>query len=145
MSVPRSEIRRVTTAWVERAEEDLRLARHAFTLRTAIPYRLVAYHAQQCAEKYLKAYLVSRQVEFPFTHDIAAILDLVARHAPWAAALDEARDLTVFSTSTRYPKIGSRVAAADARRAVTLAEKVRTTVKKVLVEEGSLRPARRRK
>jgi len=28
------------------------------TMKTSVPYRLVAYHAQQCAEKCLKAYLV---------------------------------------------------------------------------------------
>jgi hypothetical protein len=40
------------------ADEDLRLARHAFKLKSATPYKLIAYHAQQCAEKCLKAYLV---------------------------------------------------------------------------------------
>lgn len=29
------------------------------------PYRLIAYHAQQCAEKYLKAYLVYHDIDFP--------------------------------------------------------------------------------
>jgi HEPN domain-containing protein len=41
--------------WLRHADDDLRLAHHAFKLRSAVPYKLIAYHAQQSAEKYLKA------------------------------------------------------------------------------------------
>src|SRR4029453_6914324 len=34
------------------------------------------FHAQQCAEKYLKALLVSRRQAFPRTHDVVALHDL---------------------------------------------------------------------
>ena len=44
-------------AWVERAEEDYAIAR--FALRRKPPFTYSAcFHAQQCAEKYLKALLV---------------------------------------------------------------------------------------
>lgn len=49
--------------WTRSADEDLRLARHGLSLKSACPYRLIAYHAQQCAEKYLKAFLVSEGVD----------------------------------------------------------------------------------
>jgi HEPN domain-containing protein len=39
---------------------------------------IVAFHCQQAVEKYLKALLVRRQVEFQKTHDIAKLLDRVA-------------------------------------------------------------------
>jgi hypothetical protein len=51
MSVRRKDIVLNVRQWIERAEEDLRLANHAMTMKTSVPYRLVAYHAQQCAEK----------------------------------------------------------------------------------------------
>lgn len=51
MSVRRKDIVLNVRQWIERAEEDLRLAKHAMTMKTAVPYRLVAYHAQQCAEE----------------------------------------------------------------------------------------------
>ena len=38
------------------------------------------FHAQQCAEKYLKALLVSRRQAFPRTHDVVALHDLCRRH-----------------------------------------------------------------
>jgi HEPN domain-containing protein len=63
MSAIEAEIRRKVIQWLNYADEDIQLARHALTLSTGVPYRLVAYHAQQCAEKCLKAYLVLRRKE----------------------------------------------------------------------------------
>ena len=45
-------------------------------------YENVGFHAQQSAEKFIKAFLVSRQTEFPKTHDIALLRQLVARVDP---------------------------------------------------------------
>lgn len=67
MSATRKDIGLNVRQWIERAQEDLRLSKHAMTMSTAIPYRLVAYHAQQCAEKCLKAYLVAGLTDFPYT------------------------------------------------------------------------------
>ena len=43
---------KVVKQWVKQAKEDLRLAKHAFTLSSGVPFNLIAYHAQQCAEKW---------------------------------------------------------------------------------------------
>ncbi|HEY64907.1 MAG TPA: HEPN domain-containing protein [Caldilineae bacterium] len=56
-------------AWVKRAEEDYLMARSALRRKTPLTYS-AGFHAQQCAEKYLKAILVSRGVVFPKTHDL---------------------------------------------------------------------------
>jgi HEPN domain-containing protein len=70
MSAPEAEVLRKVRQWLAYADEDLRLARHGLTLTIGTPpYRLIAYHAQQCAEKCLKAYLVLRHVDFPCTHN----------------------------------------------------------------------------
>ena len=48
-------------------------------LQDAEPIReSIAFHCQQAAEKYLKAFLVSRRIEFPKTHSIGRLLDLVS-------------------------------------------------------------------
>ena len=41
--------------WIEKAEGDLRNAEHTLTLEQDCPLDTVCFHAQQCAEKYLKA------------------------------------------------------------------------------------------
>ena len=82
MSVDPTEVRRKVSQRAAYADEDLSLARHGLTLESEVPYRLIAYHAQQCAEKYLKAYLVSRGVDFPYTHNIARLVELCAAPSP---------------------------------------------------------------
>jgi len=49
MNAINDEIIKKVYQWTTYAEEDLRLARHALTLSTGCPYRLIANHAQQCA------------------------------------------------------------------------------------------------
>jgi len=53
--------------WFEIAEEDFHLAKHSFVISSPVPYRLIAYHCQQSAEKYLKGLLVYFQIDFPYT------------------------------------------------------------------------------
>ena len=76
-----SEILRKVIQWLKYGDEDLRLARHGLTLTSGVPYRLIAYHAQQCAEKYLKAFLVYHRIDFPYTHNIGRLLELCAENA----------------------------------------------------------------
>ena len=60
-SPERSEIIR---QWVRKAENDLRNAEHTLTMKEGCPFDLVCFHAQQCAEKYLKAWLVFLGIGF---------------------------------------------------------------------------------
>lgn len=103
MTVPRNEILAKVREWAAHADDDLRVARHTLTLADECPYRLVAYHAQQCAEKYLKAYLVLGGIDFPFTHNIARLLELCAESADWAQQLKDAEEPTPFAITVRYP------------------------------------------
>lgn len=56
--------------WVCKAEEDLTAAAFSLKLGRSCPTAIVCFHARQCAEKYLKAFLVHQGVTFPKTHDI---------------------------------------------------------------------------
>ena len=64
------ELGKKSRKWISYAEQDLRLAKNGLTISSSCPYRLIAYHAQQCAEKYLKSYLVFKQLDFPYTHNM---------------------------------------------------------------------------
>lgn len=123
-----AEIRRKVIQWLSYADEDLRLARHALTLATGVPYRLVAYHAQQCAEKSLKAYLVSHRIDFPYTHNISRLLELCRDKAHWCVDLLDAEVLSVYAITTRYPGEDEEVTRDEALRAIELAESVKDLV-----------------
>ena len=75
---PAEEVRaELVRGWIARAEEDYRVA--IFLADEKAPYPgAVAFHAQQAAEKHLKAALVHFQLEFPKTHDLGQLLDLLA-------------------------------------------------------------------
>jgi len=93
------------------------------------------YHAQQCAEKCLKAYLVFKGVDFPFTHNISALLELCSPSAEWAEELDDAKALSAYAITARYPGT-YKVTKKDALQAVEIAEHVRAAIRKSLKEEG---------
>lgn len=134
-------IRKHARKWLRHAEEDLRLARHAFELESAIPYKLIAYHAQQCAEKSLKAYFVYKNIDFPYTHNISLLLEMLPPSAGWSREILNAAILSSYAITTRYPG-KDRVTKKEAVRAVSLADTVRETVIKALAQEG-LRISRR--
>jgi HEPN domain-containing protein len=89
--------------WLTKADLDYRTAERL--LDDPEPLReSIAFHCQQAAEKYLKAYLVAKGIEFPKTHSISRLLDLVSSvDGTLAASLDQAESLTPFGVEIRYP------------------------------------------
>ncbi|MDZ7319154.1 MAG: HEPN domain-containing protein [candidate division KSB1 bacterium] len=122
--------------WISHAEEDLRLAQHGLKLKSSCPYKLIAYHAQQCAEKYLKAFLVYQNIDFPYTHNISRLLELCADKANWTEKLKDAEELTPFAITTRYPGEYEEVTKENAMRAIRIAKFVRRTVRAALTQAG---------
>ena len=100
------------------------------------PSRLIAFHAQQCAEKHLKAYLVFRGIDFPFTRNLRRLLDLCVTRAAWAEQLRDAEELKPYASTARYPGEDLEVTGAEAHRAAEIADRVRETVRRSLREEG---------
>ena len=126
---PPDEIRReIVAQWLARADEDLSVARHL--LAEKLPYHgAIGFHAQQAAEKFLKAYLVAHQVEFPKTHDLGRLLDLIAPvDGALATALSAAVQLTDYGVDVRYPGDLPQLDDDDAERAVDRAAEVRDAV-----------------
>lgn len=137
MEAPREKVLHKVGEWLARADEDLQLATYALTMQAqAPPYRLIAYHAQQCAEKCLKAFLVYHNVDFPYTHNIRRLLALCGDLADWAAALGDAQEFTAYAMTARYPGEDLIVTHEEARRAVSVAEQVRSRVRAALRELG---------
>lgn len=136
MKPTKTEIFYKVKQWIRYGDEDLRLARHALTLSSSCPTRLIAYHAQQCAEKYLKAYLVFHRIDFPYTHNISRLLELCAEKAEWPETISNAEELTPFAITTRYPGEDERVTKKEALRAIEIATKVRKVIRNALRQEG---------
>ena len=128
MNDNKSEIIKKVKQWMMYADEDFNLARHGLKLSEKAPYRLIAYHAQQCAEKYIKAFLVLHEIDFPFTHNISHLLELWPENE-WNDNLLNAEELTPFAVSTRYPGEEEPVTESEAKHAIEIAEKVREIIR----------------
>jgi HEPN domain-containing protein len=117
-------------AWVARAEEDYALAKSALRRRNPLIYG-ATFHAQQCAEKYLKALLVARGQSFPKVHDLAALSDLCAQNGIVVPVdQDSLQRLTAFAVQVRYP--GEEPSLDEAQEAVRTARAVREFARKLL-------------
>src|SRR6184192_957596 len=94
----------LTREWVKKAEGDFATAQREIRARKSPNYDSACFHAQQCAEKYLKARLQEAGVAFPHTHDLVALLKLALPLEPlWAGLSDSARRLSHHAVKTRYP------------------------------------------
>jgi HEPN domain-containing protein len=132
----------VVGEWVERAENDLKNAAHTLKMGTDCPTDTVCFHAQQVVEKYLKALLVFRGISFPKIHNIEELVALLpARDRPELPE-DEQDRLTDYATVTRYPGDDEPISLTEARRAVKLARRVRTAVRRLLPKETLRRSSR---
>jgi len=127
-----SELRLLVGQWVKKAAQDLATATH-LAGEGAQFREAVAFHAQQAVEKYLKALLVRHQVEFPKTHDIRQLLNLLhPLHSKTADALRDTEWLSPFGVEIRYPGDTPEMLPGEEGRAVELAGRVRDRVMALL-------------
>lgn len=108
-----SELNQTVLEWVRKADEDWRVAQ---VLRQADQGMndAIAFHAQQAAEKLMKALLIQHQVEVPFTHDLGVLHDLLAQWVPgWQADRAGLVRLTVAAVRFRYPDESATAAIAE--------------------------------
>ena len=121
----------VVRQWVEKAEHDLLNIENNLAA-SEIPWDTVCFHAQQCAEKYLKAILAWKQVEVPKTHDLRLLLQRISAHL--SLELNVARILLLnrYTIEARYPGDWEPITRPEGEEAVAVAREVREAVKRCL-------------
>jgi len=118
--------------WLKKADEDLNAARVLLSHEAPFLFA-VGFHSQQAAEKYIKAFLTSHQIEFPKTHDLDELLDLIEPiHRNLAKSLRDIIVLTKYGVDIRYPGDVPDMKLRDAQNAVKLAEKAQKAILKVI-------------
>jgi len=92
MSVPSPVVEQALT-WLRYSEEDLQVASRLMTNAPTAP-RHACWLSQQTAEKALKAALVLEQIDFPFTHDLDALRNLLPSSWSLRDTHDDLAELT---------------------------------------------------
>ena len=74
---------------------------------------IVGFHAQQAAEKLLKAWLALLCLTFPLTHDLGALLDMLGGSEPAAEKFRGFVALNPFAIQFRYEAVGEEMEPLD--------------------------------
>ena len=110
--------------WIAKAEGDLLNIRNNLAA-DRVPWDTICFHAQQAAEKMLKAFLVSRGQTAGRTHDLVALLgQAVAAGGQLETLESDCRLLTPYAVMFRYPGPPDEPSEHEARQALAAAERV---------------------
>lgn len=117
----------LTLEWIERAEEDYSMAQLA--QQASRPFHnSICFHAQQCIEKYLKAWLQEANVPVPRTHDFEELLMLIVSARPaWRIWQPDLKRITQYAVDSRYP--GESATADDMEHAMRICDAVRQAIR----------------
>lgn len=118
--------------WIKKAENDLLNAEHTLNLGENCPVDTVCFHAQQCAEKYLKAWLVFCSEETPRTHDLIILLQQTEQDGLMGVDAEWLFPLNRYNVEARYPGDWGPIDRSEAEDAVGYARKVRDSVRNAL-------------
>ena len=122
-------------AWLAKAASDERAAVHELQANPPLTGD-ICFHAQQMAEKSLKAFLIWHDVPFRKTHDISEIgRQCLSIEPSLAKAISEAEDLTVFAWLFRYPGEAEDPPLADARRYLEAGQRLNQAIQSGLPAE----------
>jgi HEPN domain-containing protein len=115
--------------WITKAEHDLGMAELAIANKPE--YKdLICFHCQQCAEKYLKAYLICLDVSFKKSHSLIYLLDRLATVENVPDNLYETAEiLEDYGVAVRYPGDWNLLNAEDIREAHQVAIEIKEFVK----------------
>ncbi len=118
--------------WLHKAENDLLNAENNLN-STRVPTDTVCFHCQQGAEKYLKGFLVSKQIEFPNIHNLLSLLELCKEaDASFETLRDHCLILNDYAVEIRYPDDWFEPSIDDAKEAFAKAQKVKVFIQERL-------------
>ncbi|MFQ5455845.1 MAG: HEPN domain-containing protein [Nitrospirota bacterium] len=125
----RDDLMEQVNLWINKAEGDIKLIEKTMNDDDS-PFDLLCFHAQQAVEKYLKAYLVFKQVSFEKTHNLNYLLCLcIKENNKFLQIADVPEKLEDYAVIVRYPTgIFEEFNSGDVKEAYDLALKVKDIV-----------------
>jgi len=118
-----------TEPWVLKAEEDLKAAVILFESGD-FPSAVVCFHAQQVAEKYLKAFLTENDIEFRRTHDLIALIDeyCIGIDSKFDIFREQLKEFTFYAIEARYPGSDLPPSVSETKQALAVARSIKEFV-----------------
>ena len=122
----------IVSEWLEIAYDDYDTAQYLYDNKYNKPLEIICYHCQQSAEKSLKAYLCSRGIEVPKTHEVGLLCHRCAEfNDSFSEFFEDCDEIEIYATLTRYP---SRIDIEDshAQKALQQAQSIYTFVSELI-------------
>jgi len=114
--------------WLTKAEHDLLNIENNLKA-PEIPWDTICFHAQQAAEKFLKAFLVFHGRPPIPTHDLVALLAACVQIDPsLASRQQDCQELSYYAIAARYPNDVYEPGESEARQLIEGARRVRADV-----------------
>jgi len=123
-------MKEIIKEWLDKAEEDIRICEELMNKEEFADG--IAFHAQQAAEKYLKALWEFFDMDIIKAHDLYFLKEELVRKTDKIDKLsdEELSFLTQFAVDFRYP--GERATMEEARKAYKIALRVRDVAMEIL-------------
>ena len=116
--------------WLAYARSDLILARRE--PEPGVLLETLCFHAQQAAEKALKAALTHFGIPFQKTHVLTVLIEGLPSQCPSPPHLDRVKGLSAYAVAARYPVGLGEISAEDYAEAVRLADAMVTWAESVV-------------
>jgi len=111
--------------WVKYGDMDLESAKYLLNMKP-IPYEVICYHCQQAVEKYIKAYIVSRDEELNKIHDLIELNKICKKHNKNFENIDTmCSELNNYAVIVRYPFHTLDLEEIDVKKALKYATEIR--------------------
>lgn len=112
-------------AWINKADHDLGSAKVIY-LHLPDYFDTIAFHCQQAVEKYIKAILVHRSIDFDRSHDLIYLLELLQDDIPITMdQFKKAVSLNGFSVQIRCPNKIIYLSKEELEEALAIAQEFR--------------------
>jgi len=118
--------------WLRYAKSDLNTAKHMFLDVNPKEIEISCYHTHQCAEKSLKAYLIAKEIDHPYIHDLVELVRIcIDLEASFSTIQPFCASLNPYGVQVRYP---NELAVDDniTGQAINYAEKIFEFCEKVI-------------
>ncbi len=110
--------------WLRKAENDLLNIENNLHAKN-IPWDTICFHAQQAAEKSLKAFLVFHGWRPLYTHDLVALLASCVQIKPsMKVSQQDCQKLSYYAVAARYPSDVYEPTEADAHEMIKAARRI---------------------
>lgn len=114
--------------WLIKARNDIKVAENELSFnKNEIITEAVCFHAQQAAEKFLKAYLITKNIDFGKTHNLEYLIELCSKEDADFKTLDTG-NLSFYAVEARYPDNFYIPSTEEAEGCMILAKKIMEAV-----------------